>query len=268
MSLIADVDLLSPATPTHSRGLISLVGAGPGAADLLTARALQRINSADVVYYDRLVSTEVLSLIPANVRRVNVGKEVGNHAWPQEAICAVIVDAALQGQRVVRLKSGDPAIFGRAGEELAAARAHGIDVEIVPGITAASAAASALCEPLTERGRFDRLLIATGTTMAGDTPEQLASSLAPGTRLVLYMAVQHLSVIAQQLVKSGLSTETGVTVISHVSSPKQQHGQFSLGELQQGLSDKRLSNPAIVMIDVPHLTGVSLARDQLSLTQA
>ena len=119
-------------------GSIALVGAGPGARDLLTLRAVERLQEADVIFYDRLVDEEVLELGRRDAERVFVGKHVGAHAWPQQRINAVIVAEARKGRRVVRLKSGDPGIFGRAGEEIEAARAAGIAVEIVPGVTAAS----------------------------------------------------------------------------------------------------------------------------------
>ncbi|CAN0459624.1 unnamed protein product, partial [Hapterophycus canaliculatus] len=144
-------------------GSIALVGAGPGARDLLTLRAVERLQEADVIYYDRLVDPEVLELARRDAERVFVGKHVGAHAWPQDQINRVIVAEALKGRRVVRLKSGDPGVFGRAREEMDAARAAGVAVEIVPGITAASAAGAAMGQSLTERGQTDTLILATGT---------------------------------------------------------------------------------------------------------
>ena len=149
-----------------------MVGAGPGARDLLTMRAVQRLQQADIIFYDRLVDPEVLELARRDADRVFVGKEVGACAWPQDKIDRLIVAEASQGKRVVRLKSGDPSIFGRACEEIAAAQAAGIDVEIVPGITAASAAAAALGKPLTERGETDTFVITTGTCRPGDAAQK------------------------------------------------------------------------------------------------
>lgn len=146
--------------PAAAKARISLVGAGPGAADLMTLRAARRLSEADIVFYDRLADPEALAFAKPTAQRVYVGKEVGAHHWPQPRIDAAIVAAALAGRRVVRLKSGDPSIFGRAAEEIAAARAHGIVVDIVPGITAASAF---LCDPLTERGVTDRVVLATAS---------------------------------------------------------------------------------------------------------
>ena len=154
--------------PKAKQGHIALVGAGPGARDLLTLRAVDRLQSADVVFYDRLVDPEVLHLVRAETERVYVGKEVGACAWPQDRITALILGEARKGRRVVRLKSGDPSVFGRATEEMEAAKDAGIPVEIVPGITAASAAAASLGQGLTERGATDTVILTTGKCRPGD----------------------------------------------------------------------------------------------------
>ncbi|WP_417727487.1 siroheme synthase CysG [Roseovarius sp.] len=139
--------------PRHQNvGQITLVGAGPGARDLLTLRAVERLQEADVIFYDRLVDQDILELARRDAERVFVGKHVGAHSWPQNRINRVIVAEALKGRRVVRLKSGDPGIFGRAGEEIEAARSAGVCVEIVPGVMAVSAAGAAMGWSLTERG--------------------------------------------------------------------------------------------------------------------
>ncbi|TMV51736.1 uroporphyrinogen-III C-methyltransferase, partial [Thioclava sp. BHET1] len=188
----------------EAAGIISLVGAGPGARDLLTLRAVQRLQEADVIFYDRLVDPDVLEMARRDAERVCVGKTVGAHEWPQEKIDALIVATARQGKRVVRLKSGDPGIFGRATEELAAARAAGITVEIVPGVSAALAAGAALGRSLTERGETDRLVMATGMCREGDAAPDWAAMVQPGTVLALYMAVRQAGALRAQLVASGL----------------------------------------------------------------
>jgi uroporphyrin-III C-methyltransferase/precorrin-2 dehydrogenase/sirohydrochlorin ferrochelatase len=175
--------------PRGGKGRIVLVGAGPGARDLLTLRAVQRLQEADVVFFDRLVDEDVLELARPDAERVFVGKHVGAHSWPQERINEVIVAAALTGRNVVRLKSGDPGVFGRATEELDAARAHGIEVEIVPGVTAACAAAAALGQSLTERGVSDTLVMATGTGSADNPLPDCVRHASPGTTLAFYMSV-------------------------------------------------------------------------------
>lgn len=252
MTLHSDPSLLCPNTPVQpKRGSISLVGAGPGSGDLLTLRALDRLRAADVVYYDRLVDPAVLDLAGPRATKIFVGKHVGAHSWPQARIDAEIVRAALQGLRVVRLKSGDPSIFGRAGEEIAAARAAGIAVEIVPGITAASAAAASLCQPLTERALLDRVVFATGTALTGDRVESLAASLVPGTRLVLYMAMQHLSQIEADLLRHGTADETSVTIVSHCGSADERSLECPLRGMAAAAKAGGMENPAVVMISLP-----------------
>ena len=185
MSFLANSANIVAAPHPPIKGRISLVGAGPGAADLLTLRAIRCVQTADIVFYDRLVDPEALAFARPAVKRVFVGKEVGAHSWPQARINAAIVAAALRGQYVVRLKSGDPSIFGRAAEEIAAARAHGIEVEIIPGVTAASAAAASLCQPLTQRGVTDRVVLATATCQPGTVMSDLQDLAGPGTTELL-----------------------------------------------------------------------------------
>jgi uroporphyrin-III C-methyltransferase len=244
------------------QGSIALVGAGPGARDLLTLRAVDRLRRADVVYYDRLVDPDVLALTSPEATSVYVGKEVGAHAWTQGQIDAAIVASALQGLRVVRLKSGDPSLFGRATEELDAARAAGIPIEIVPGITAASAAAASLGDPLTARGQIDRVVLATGTTLTGDASGSLSASLVPGTRLVLYMAMQHLAQIEAQLIAAGVSPQAEVVMVTHVSLVKQRSIQCSLQGMAEAAQRAEIGNPAVVMISVPRPQAKEIRNDR------
>lgn len=232
---------------TERSGRISLVGAGPGAADLLTLRALNRLQEAEVVFYDRLVDPEVLAFCP-QAACVYVGKEVGNHAWPQERICAVIVAAAQQGRRVVRLKSGDPGIFGRATEELEAARMAGIAVEIVPGVSAACAAGAALGRSLTERGQTDRVTFATATCRAGDEAPEWAEILRPGTTLALYMGVAKAGTIADELLVAGLAPQTEVEVVGSASTLAEKVLRTDLAHMGAAILAAGLSNPAIILI--------------------
>ncbi|WP_435169120.1 uroporphyrinogen-III C-methyltransferase [Falsirhodobacter sp. 1013] len=241
------MSFLPPSPPDgHRIGTIALVGAGPGAADLLTLRALDRLRNADVVFYDRLVDPEVLVLTPA--RKVFVGKEVAANAWPQARINRVIVAAAMDGLRVVRLKSGDPSVFGRACEELEAARSFGIPVEIVPGITAASAAAASLGRPLTERGRTERLVLATATCRPGETAN-LSGAFVPGTTLALYMAMHRLSVVEAELLAAGAPGDCEVEFVQGAGTA----GQRILTTTLRGMAAAAtgLSNPAIILIRWP-----------------
>ncbi|MBQ2263087.1 MAG: uroporphyrinogen-III C-methyltransferase [Loktanella sp.] len=242
---------LSNDGPAAVQGAIALVGAGPGAADLLTLRALRLLQEADVIYYDRLVDPAVLELARRDAERVFVGKEVGACAWPQDRINAVIVAAAKQGRKVVRLKSGDPGIFGRLDEECAVARAAGIPVEIVPGITAASAAAASLGRGLTERGVTDRVMLATATCKPGDPDPDWATMLQPGTTLAVYMGVQKSAAMLQDLHRAGVPMHLQVEIVSHASTPDQRVITCGLGHLTEALAEGRIENPAVIFIRWP-----------------
>ncbi|MDW4498915.1 siroheme synthase CysG [Sulfitobacter sp. D35] len=233
------------------QGCISLIGAGPGARDLLTLRAVERLQEADVIFYDRLVDPDVLELARRDAERVCVGKEVGGHSWPQARIDAVIVAAARSGKRVARLKSGDPSIFGRATEEIAAARAKGIPVEIVPGVTAASAAAAALGHPLNERGRSDTIVLATGACRDGDPPPDWSEHARPGTTLAWYMAVGAAQALRDNLLRAGIGGDARVEIAACVSTPREHLLDTALAELPETLRRHGISGHAILMLTLP-----------------
>lgn len=234
-------------------GSISLVGAGPGARDLLTLRAVERLQEADVIFYDRLVDAQVLELARRDAERVFVGKHVGAHSWPQERINAVIVAEARKGRRVVRLKSGDPGVFGRAGEELSAARAEGIPVEIVPGITAACAAGAALGQSLTERGQSDTLILSTGTGRAEEPFPDCTRFAGPGTTTALYMSVGQAPRISQALQANGLPPDARVEVCVEVSKPKQRLISVPIRDMAAELTAQGISGCAILLVRWPSL---------------
>jgi len=243
-------------------GVISLVGAGPGSADLLTMRAVQRLQEADIIFYDRLVDPAVLELARRDAERVYVGKAVGACAWPQERIDAIIVAAAKQGKRVVRLKSGDPCVFGRASEELAAARAAGLTVEIVPGVTAATAAAASIGQSLTERGQTDRLVFATGTCRDGDEAPDWGRILTPGTALALYMGVRKAAEIQHSLLESGLPPESIVEIISAASTVNERHVSARIDALAETIEIEKIPSPSILLVRRPkHLADAQGADD-------
>ena len=180
-------------------GSVSIVGAGPGAKDLMTLRGVQRLQEADVIYYDRLLDDDILELARRDAERVYVGKAPGCHSWPQEKITQSLVSAAKRGQRVVRLKCGDPGVFARANEEIEALSANQIPFEIVPGVTAACAAAASLNESLTDRDAIDTLVLTTGHRTGGYTLPPAIKTLTPGTNVAMYMAVGAARLIAQHL---------------------------------------------------------------------
>lgn len=232
-------------------GSIALVGAGPGARDLLTLRAVARLQEADVIFYDRLVDAEVLELARRDAERVFVGKHVGAHAWPQARINAVIVAEARKGRRVVRLKSGDPGIFGRAGEEIEAARAADIPVEIVPGVTAAAAAGAALGHSLTERGVSDTLVLSTGTGRPEDPLPDCTRFAGPGTTTAIYMGARQADRICTALRARGLPGTAPVEVCVDVSKPSQRLLSTTLAELPTRLRADEVLGCAILLVTWP-----------------
>lgn len=253
---------MTPATDATAprQGHIALVGAGPGAADLLTLRAHRRLQEADVIFYDRLVDPAVLDMARPQAGRVFVGKAVGAHAWPQDRINGVIVAAARQGRRVVRLKSGDPGIFGRATEELEAARAAGIAVEIVPGVTAACAAAARLGRSLTERGATDTLVLSTGTCRPGDAAPDWAARFIPGTTLALYMAAGAARAVRDSLLSQGAPGCCPATIVIAAETAREEQRIGTLADLPSLMGGTE--GAAMILLDWPksHLAAVSQPR--------
>ena len=242
----------APAETTE--GHIALVGAGPGARDLLTMRAVARLQEADVIFYDRLVDPDVLELARRDAERVYVGKEVGAHAWPQDKISAVIVAEARKGRRVVRLKSGDPGIFGRAGEEIAAAEAAGIPVEIVPGVTAASAAGAALGRSLTERGQTDTLVLATGTGSPEAPLPDCTRLTGPGTTTAIYMGTRQAARIAAALRNQGLPQDALIEICVDVSKNSQRLLTTTLEDFAGTIARENIAGCAILLVSWPSIT--------------
>ena len=199
-------------------GKVYLVGAGPGDPDLLTVRAVRTLGFADIVLYDALVSAEVLALIPPRARVMNVGKRCGQKSITQEEINDLLVGFASAGEAVVRLKSGDPSIFGRAGEELDAIREAGIEVEIVPGVTACLAAAAKMGVSLTDRRRADQILFISAHRGQGKQNSDWHALVNRRTTVVVYMPGEYEGV-AEGLQKAGLSESTPCAIVSNVSSP-------------------------------------------------
>ncbi len=239
------------APKTSAEGSIALVGAGPGARDLLTLRAVERLQEADVIFYDRLVDPQVLELARRDAERVFVGKVVGAHAWPQDRISEVIVSAAKQGKRVVRLKSGDPMIFGRAAEEIAAAKSAGVAVEVVPGVTAAIAASAMLQQPLTERGEADALTLCTGHSKDGSISADWVRNATPGAKLVIYMGMGEAPKIAQQLLNDGVPANLPVTIAVDVSKDTQQAFNTDLAAMAHAIKDHAVTGCGLIMMTIP-----------------
>lgn len=204
-------------------GRVHLIGAGPGDPDLLTLKALRLIRSADVVVHDRLVSPEIMALVPATVRRIDVGKLPKHHKLPQEAINALLVDLARQGLTVARLKGGDPLIFGRGSEEALACAAAGVPCDHVPGITSAQGAAAATGVPLTHRGLATGVRYVTGHRARDASLDLDWASLASAeTTLVVYMGVASIGEIAARLIGAGLGQDTPVLAVAWATTPREE----------------------------------------------
>ncbi|MGE5323376.1 MAG: uroporphyrinogen-III C-methyltransferase [Actinomycetota bacterium] len=227
-------------------GNVHIVGAGPGAADLLTVRAMSAILSAEVVLHDDLVSAEILAIIPAAAQIINVGKRCGSRANSQEKINALMVWHAHNGSRVVRLKSGDPAILGRLGEEMDALRREGITFEVIPGITAVSAAASAAGITLTDRRAASALVLSTAHHCR--TGEQKSLPHGAGrerTTFAVYMPGPDYSGTARQLIQSGLNANTPCVLVSNASRSKQQVCHLTVSDLPFALG---IAPPAVLIV--------------------
>ena len=239
-----------------SVGSVVLVGAGPGDPGLLTLNALRALQQADVILHDRLVSGEVLALARRDATRIPVGKEAGAHTIPQSSIHALLVEHARAGRQVVRLKGGDPFIFGRGGEELEALRAAGIPYEVVPGITAASACAAYAGIPLTHRDHAQSLRLV--TAHCGDSVDTIDwHSLAQGRQtLAFYMGVGRLAIIRDRLIEHGRAADTPIAIIENGSRPEQRVTLATLGDLADLAVQGGIRSPALVIVgEVAALAG-------------
>jgi uroporphyrin-III C-methyltransferase len=230
-------------------GTVWLVGAGPGDPDLLTRKAERLIGQANVIFYDALVGPGVLALVPPGVRLVPVGKRSGRHSKDQKAIDALIVEAALAGERVVRLKGGDPAIFGRAAEELDACRAAGVAVRVCPGVTAASAAAAGLNLSLTLRGLARRLTFVTAHARAGEELDLDWQALAdPQATLAIYMGKAAAPRVSAKLIAAGLPPSTPVVLVENASLPDERHFATRLDLLPLAARTALGDGPAVILV--------------------
>lgn len=248
---IKDAIAAGGAPTTDQEGSIAFVGAGPGARDLLTLRAVQRLQEADVIFYDRLVGDDVLEIARRDAERIFVGKVVGANDWPQDRIDAAVVAEARKGRRVVRLKSGDPGIFGRLDEELRAAHAAGIATEVVPGVTAACAAGAALERPLTKRGETDTLVLTTARLEQDGTIPDLDRHARDGTTLAVYMGVTAAPQITAQMRAAGVPGDAHVDIVADASKPGQAVHHTTLNGLVAALSTAAITGCAVIMVTIP-----------------
>jgi len=237
--------LLSPESP---EGYVWLVGAGPGAEDLLTLRAQRVLMQADVIVYDALVPQEIVNMGRRDAERLSVGKRKGCHSKSQEDINKLLVSLGQEGKRVVRLKSGDPLVYGRAAEEMAALREAGIGYEIVPGITSAFAAAADFELPLTLRGVASSLIFTTGHDLAGDILPDWARLAVSGATIAVYMGRSVAASVATRLMSAGLNADTTVAVIENASRSYRRLMHGTLKDLPDLEHRDELTGPVMVII--------------------
>ena len=241
-------------------GTVFLVGAGPGDPELLTLRAAKFLRSADVVLHDELVSAEILRLIPPSAQLINVGKRCGKKSPAQEEINRLLVQHALMGLQVVRLKGGDPFIFGRGGEELQELRRAGIQVEIVPGITAALGAAAGVQIPLTHRDVSSALILVTGSSKhqgrIGNWPDRLPSNAT----VVVYMPGHDLATLSARLLSSGVAGETPCAIIA---SATQEGEQVHITTVANLAASPNLDAPRLLVVgEVVRLADAARLQEQ------
>jgi uroporphyrin-III C-methyltransferase/precorrin-2 dehydrogenase/sirohydrochlorin ferrochelatase len=230
-------------------GRVVLVGAGPGDPDLLTVKAAREIGAAEVIFADRLVGKGVLALAAVGAEIVHVGKSKGEHSVPQDEIHARMIAAAKAGKRVVRLKGGDPFIFGRGGEEVVALRAAGVEVDVVPGISAAMGVAARAQIPLTHRDSAQAVTFVTGHAKLGEEPDLDWSALARGNQtVVVYMGVGTAGTIAARLVAAGREPSTPVAVIENGTRAEEIRAFGVLGELSEIIQRAGIQGPALLII--------------------
>jgi len=233
----------------NSKGFVSLVGAGPGDAELMTVKAVRLLQQADAVVYDRLVSSEILDLIPTGVSRISVGKEVGKHCVPQEQINEIIINLAKSGRRIVRLKGGDPYMFGRGGEEILALKEHHIDFEVVPGITAASGCSTYSGIPLTHRGMSRRVQFITGHFNNNEPLNLNWQSIAdPDSTIVIYMGLSNLPLAIHSLIDAGLPASTPAAAVQDGTTPSQQRLITTLDQLNDAIHQQHMRAPVMIII--------------------
>jgi uroporphyrin-III C-methyltransferase/precorrin-2 dehydrogenase/sirohydrochlorin ferrochelatase len=245
------------------RGKVYFVGAGPGDPDLLTRKAFDVLRSAEVVLHDALVSPEILSIVPAGATLCNVGKRCGAKSITQEEIHALLIGYATAAKQVVRLQGGDPLIFGRAGEEISALRDAGVDFEIIPGVTAASAAAASAQIALTDRRVASQLIFLSAHRRTGEFERDLKSAPLAGATLVIYMPGSDYERLARALRDAGISEETPCLIVSQVSAPQESIYRTDLASLVNVSAP-----PAPALLVVGAVAATAKAEDILALIGA
>ncbi len=226
---------------------LTLVGAGPGDPELITLKALRIVETADVVLYDALVSSEILHFIPKCIPSFCVGKRAGEDSFSQEKINELIVEFAHRYGHVVRLKGGDPFVFGRGSEEMNHAQQHGIPTVVVPGISSALAVPASIGIPVTARGMSESVWIVTGTTRYGKISADVKLAVQSTATIVILMGLQHLEEIMNEFIKIG-KQEQPVAIVQNGSLPTQQHLIGNVSTIVQLVKDSTIASPAIIVV--------------------
>lgn len=241
-------EFISSLRPGLAGGKVFLVGAGPGDPELLTLRAARLLQQADVVVYDNLVSAGVIALIPGHVEKIYVGKQKDRHTLPQDGINQLLVGLAQEGKQVIRLKGGDPFIFGRGGEELEVLAQQGIAFEVVPGITAASGISCYAGIPLTHRDHAQTCLFTTGHLKDGSLDLDWQALTRPRQTVVIYMGLGALPEIARQMLAYGMAPDTPAAIIEKGTTPEQRVIVGTLQDLPQQVLTSELRSPSLIII--------------------
>ena len=235
-------------TSTATTGRVALVGAGPGDAELITLKGARLLQTAEVVIYDNLVSQGILDLISPTAERIFVGKMAGNHTMPQDESCQLLVDKALEGKFVVRLKGGDPFVFGRGGEEMDVLLEAGVPVDIVPGVTAALGAAASFGFPLTHRDHAQSCVFVTGHLKDHTVDLDWPALARPGQTVVIYMGVTGLETISRELQAAGLSGDTPAALIYRATWPNEKAYRGTLATLPEVARAHKVKPPTLIVI--------------------
>lgn len=234
--------------PGFAPGSVVLAGAGPGDPELLTLKALRALEAADVVIHDRLVGADVLALARPGAEVICAGKQGYGPSWSQADICALLVGRARAGLRVLRLKGGDPAVFGRLDEEMEALDAAGIPFSIIPGVTAASAAAASLGQSLTRRARNSELRLVTGHDLKGYAEQDWRALARHGAVAAIYMGARAARFLQGRLLMHGASPETPVTAVENATRPDERQIVARLADLPETLARAQIGGPVILLL--------------------
>lgn len=229
-------------------GTVYLVGAGPGNPELLTLRAAHLLQQADALAYDHLVAPEIVALAPQTAERIYVGKERNNHALPQEELSLLLVKLAQQGKRVVRLKGGDPYIFGRGGEEAEILAAHGVPFEVVPGVTAAAGVAAYAGIPLTHREHAQACVLVTGHLKDGSADLDWEGLARRDQTVVIYMGLQGLPLLCQKLIEHGLPADWPAAIVQQGTTARQRTLTGTLATLPALATASQLKPPTLIIV--------------------